>query len=215
MILHKNEKFIYIHIQKTAGTSLENILINNYSSSLTTHWHGRHGHASSGIKEIGQKEWNNHYSFAFVRNPWDRMVSWYSMIQEAKKKLAPNEQFKSSLWNSVIDNSYDFDSFLVNCTNIIQDRRSSKSFAFNQVDYISDSKGKVIVSFVGRFENLSDDMRNILKQLNLDKEIKILPKLNTSQHEHYSNYYTDKTKDLIAKRFKRDIEAFDYCFSKS
>ena len=213
MIRSEAGKFIFVHVQKSAGISIETVLKNNFSDAQ--HWHGRHGHAKTGIQEIGQKKWETYYSFAFVRNPWDRMVSWYSMVQKELTKLPieqqkSNKPFNSPFWNQVITDSHDFSSFLHNCTEIVFDRGCFKSYAFNQIDYLLDESGKLVVDFIGRFENLVADTSTVFNHLGI-KNFN-LPKQNISRHNHYSDYYTKETQELIAKRFKKDIEMFGYQF---
>lgn len=66
------------------------------------------------------------------------------------------------------------------------------------------------VDFIGRFETFEEDLRTIMTKLGIqDKEI---PHRNASQHEHYSKYYTPRTRDIIARKYKQDIEAFGYQF---
>lgn len=213
MLINHEQKFIFIHVQKTAGISIESQLMHRLPS--TELWHGRHGRAVDGINEIGLDVWSQYYRFAFVRNPWDRMVSWYSMIEEAKQNLPIYRRyfknpFKSELWNYAINHSHDFESFIQNCTNVVFDLGCYKSFAYNQMDYLTDLKGNLTVDFVGRFENIKDDFTKITKHLNIDTLD--LPRKNQSIHHHYSSYYTEQTIDIVRKRFIRDIQTFNYEF---
>lgn len=86
MLVSKSVKFIFVHVQKTAGLSIEAVLRQQFPDVRT--WHGRHGHAIDAIQEAGLVRWREHYSFAFVRNPWDRFVSWYSMIDRERRNLS-------------------------------------------------------------------------------------------------------------------------------
>ncbi len=215
MIISEKGKFIFVHVQKTAGISIEGVLLNSYPDARI--WHGRHGHARDAIREIGREAWNEYFSFAFIRNPWDRLVSWYAMIQDRMKKLPPSKQtaeepFESPFWNHAVRDAHDFESFLEKCTSVIYERGCFKSYAFNQADYISDDDGNNAVSFVGRFENLSSDVQKVFDRLDL--VIDKLPQTNISQHKSYVHYYTPKTRDLIARRFERDIKLFGYQFDQ-
>ena len=215
MLINKTKKFIFIHVQKNAGISVENILLGEFPGTVT--WHGRHGRAIDGLGEMDRAEWEEYFSFAFVRNPWDRMVSWYAMIDAAKKNLScfkrfRKNPFRSELWNYAINNSNDFESFLENCTETVFDLGCYKSFIFNQADYLSDKDGNIVVDFIGRFENLASDTDHIFKTLDLDSIS--LPKLNQSKHSHYSQWYNDKTKALVAERFAKDIALFGYQFEQ-
>lgn len=212
MLISKKKKFIFVHVQKTAGISLQQVLQKHAPDARL--WHGRHSLASTGVAEIGREQWERYFSFAFVRNPWDRLVSHYSMIREKIDELTPEQReearpFKFEIWNYVLHFSHDFESFLDNCTGLIWDRDCYKSFMFNQVDYLTDEKGEVVVDFIGRFENIVADANEVLGRIGIDAEI---PRLNTSKRSDYRDYYTPRTRDLVARRFARDIEKFGYEF---
>ena len=213
MLVSESAKFIFVHVQKTAGLSIEAVLRQRFPDVRA--WHGRHGHAIDAIQEVGLVRWREHYSFAFVRNPWDRLVSWYSMIDRERRSLSwlrrwRKTPFKTLLWNQVVQNSSNFDEFVERCTDEVFDRGSRKSFAFNQIDYISGPDGSIAVDFVGRFETLAADFAVVAERLGLDGAS--LPKRNVSPHRHYSSWYSDRTRTIVAERFARDIAAFDYSF---
>lgn len=84
MLISEQGKFIFIHVHKTSGMSIEKVLKTHFHDCQT--WHGRHGFASNGIQEIGRQKWDEYFCFAFVRNPWVRMVSWYTL--QTKNLLA-------------------------------------------------------------------------------------------------------------------------------
>jgi hypothetical protein len=213
MLISPSAKFVFVHIQKTAGLSIEAVLRQHFNDARF--WHGRHGHASDGIAEIGMDKWRQNYSFAFVRNPWDRLVSWYAMIDRERQTLPwysrwRKAPFQTLLWNEVVQKASSFEEFIERCDDVIFDRGSRKSFAFNQIDYISAPDGRLAVDFVGRFESLAADFGVVAQRLGLGDVT--LPKRNVSRHAHYSSWYNDRTHDIVAKRFARDIAAFGYEF---
>ena len=173
MLISKKKQFIFVHVQKTAGISLQSVLTSHVPDVRL--WHGRHGHASSGLAEIGRERWERYFSFGFVRNPWDRLVSHYAMIRERIDELTPEQRaeprpFKIELWNYVHHFSHDFDSFLDNCTGLIWDRDCYKSFLFNQIDYLSDDNGEIVVDYIGRFENFEQDANAALARIGIEAE---------------------------------------------
>ncbi len=136
------------------------------------------------------------------------------MIQNAKEQLKeapPEKPFKSELWNYCLNCSHDFESFLTNCTQEIFDLGCYKSFAYKQLDYLTNEQGNLAVNFVGRFETLQEDFSRICKHISLpDCKLPILNQ--TERTSHYRDYYSNETQTLIAKRFKQDIEMFSYSF---
>lgn len=77
MICHKY-KFIFVHIPKTAGTSIGNALTTVMPrfgyGSITPAGTDKHQHV---LDLIGLQKSEDYFKFAFVRNPWDRHVSNY------------------------------------------------------------------------------------------------------------------------------------------
>ena len=68
------------------------------------------------------------------------------------------------------------------------------------------------MNFVGKIENLQHDFNNVCKTINIP--ISKLPHLQTTSRKHYSEYYTEITKSIVAERFSQDISMFGYVFSE-
>ena len=211
MLISRSKKFLFIHIQKTAGRSFEAVLkesIPDLESIM-----GTHDHALWAREELGD-EWSDYYKVAFVRNPWDRLVSWYTMIKEKgtmtwRKRVLGMRRY-NDLTQYVLANSNSFEEFLYNCTDTIDDIDGRKSILYNQLDYVADEDGSLIVDFVGRFENLNNDANIVFKELGLDNAK--LPHKNSSNHRNYRTYYTDQTREEVCRRYARDIKFFNYEF---
>jgi hypothetical protein len=211
VVISHSKKFLFVHIQKTAGRSFEAVLKENIPDLKS--FMGTHDHALWAREQLGPK-WPDYYKVAFVRNPWERLVSWYTMIQEKGRKTLYKRIFGMRKYNLltqyVLSNSNSFDEFLYNCVDTIDDIDGKKSILYNQLDYITDSEGSLIVDFVGKFENLNNDTDIVFKTLGLDNVT--LPHKNSSKHRNYRSYYSEETKKLVSQRFERDIEFFGYEF---
>jgi len=80
----------------------------------------------------------------------------------------------------------------------------------NQLDWFVDPHGNVIANYIGKFETLQADWQHISTQLDINAQ---LPHLNENPSErHYTEYYTPRTRRIIAERFRIDIEYFGYTF---
>ena len=64
--------------------------------------------------------------------------------------------------------------------------------------------------FIGKFENLQSDFNKICEIIGIKKEK--LPLINNTNKEDYKSYYTEETKKIIQKAYKKDIEMFNYSF---
>jgi hypothetical protein len=150
--------------------------------------------------------WDEYYKFAFVRNPWDRLVSWYSMVTKFPRE-------GNELWRYVHDNSSTFEEFIYNCTDEVEIKKGVYySFAYNQLDYVTDEHGHLLVDFIGRLENFDEDVLQVFDRIGV--ELETVPHKNRSRHQHYSTFYAPDTEMIVRERFKRDIEYFGYEFKR-
>jgi chondroitin 4-sulfotransferase 11 len=206
MIVTGSPKLLFVHNQKAAGMSIERYLLGDLKGSKLLE---RHSYVEDGIALLGRSRWDEYHSFGFVRNPWDRLVSWYTMIQETPPS-SPN-----SLWDYVGSRSNTFEQFITRCTDVISEERNGyvyeKSFVKPQFDYFTDETGNIAVNHIGRFENLQNDLDQILNKVGLPPME--LPHLNKTRAMDYRELYTPHTQELVAERFKKDIEYFGYSFN--
>ena len=202
MIINDKYKFIFVHIQKTAGTSITDAL---FKIPETYQLH----HSHSILNTIKIEDYKDYFKFCFVRNPFDRLISWYNMILE--------KGFHNDWSKYILENSTNFSEFL-ELTDIIIERNPlelqsqvdyTKSISFNQLDYISDNLGNIQCDFIGRFENINDDFNILSQMLNIKLE---LNHLNKFKHNHYKDYYNQIDLEKVSNLYKRDIEYFNYKF---
>jgi chondroitin 4-sulfotransferase 11 len=203
MLVNKDQNFLFVHIQKTAGTSITHELLDVVG---TEHLYYPH----SLLKHVPlTPSYRDMFVFGFVRNPWDRLVSWYNM---SLKKGPINSFHKYTL-----DNSNNFSEFM-RCLEVVEEEMDGyisnsiyyKSLKFNQIEYLSDANDQVLAKFIGRFESLQDDM-NLLSQL-LQIPFKPLKMINNNLHNDYRMYYKDKDIEWVAKTYEKDINYFNYSF---
>ena len=78
-------------------------------------------------------------------------------------------------------------------------------------EYLSTSDG-IELDFIGSFESLQEDFDKVCDKINKPRQR--LPHINKSNHTHYSDYYDDETREIVAKRYAKDIEYFNYSFNE-
>ncbi len=219
MLVSHGRKLVFVHIQKTGGDTVSRLMGESIPDIFC--FKAKHEFAVKAAAEL--ERWNEYFKFAFVRNPWDRLVSWYSMIRDAeairwyqiltdqRRRSHFRQTRENKLWRYVLDNSSTFEEFIINCTDEIEvDEGVYYSFAYNQLDYIADSNNHLLVDFIGRFESFGSDLYKVYDRLGL--ELGSIPHENRSVRGHYSTFYTPETETIVRKRFQRDIEYFGYKF---
>jgi chondroitin 4-sulfotransferase 11 len=197
MVISHRARCLFVHIQKTGGASIESVLRHNDPAIASAEHEGRRHMSAREMRAlVGPDSWSRYFKFAFVRNPWDRLVSWYHMCIQVP---APN-RFACF----VREHAPTFDEFVTKATTGPGERTTR-----NQLDYLTDDRGEVIVDFIGRYEALHQDFARVQERLGLPVA---LPHVNRSVHGDYRAYYSDETRDIVARRFAGDIRFFGYDF---
>jgi len=197
MIDHEN-KFIFIHVTKTAGTSIENAFD---SSAGNTKSEVEYKHESASyMKNKFPTEWESYFTFSIVRNPFDRMLSRYTW---GKRKNLWN-RYTSSF--NIFVKRIDEGKKVMSTPHRIWLREALKS----QSQMLCNEDGDLLVDYIGKFENLQEDFNTICDKIVIPRQV--LPHKNKSKHKHYTEYYNDETRSIVAKKYVKDIEMFGYEF---
>lgn len=194
---------IFVHIPKCAGTSIEFALgmhggqdsigkktCENIPKNEKTLFGANLQHLSSLEIQKRIQNYDDFFKFAFVRNPWDRAVS-LSLFHTAEKQL--DKDMSKKRFQRILTGRM----------------KNSPGWFSNQVDYITNRDGDIIVDFIGRFENLEQDFKKIAEKIRVDKTLEKRMKLNRRKYE---DYYNDETKEIIAEKYSDDIDYFGYKF---
>jgi hypothetical protein len=211
MLLSRSHKFIFVHIAKTAGSSIEHAL-KQYSDvtielrNNDTWQEGKH----LSIKQIEEKftlNLDRFFKFTIVRHPVSRVFSFYNFIKArfGKDHVNDLDPAQVKIYNALSDLSF---------SEWIESGawETVSSLRKNQVDYITNSEGKIIMDFTGRIENLENDFKAILDKLNL-KEIE-LGKLNVIQSESSNMELTNAAKEILHDFYKVDFAKLKYSINE-
>jgi len=211
MIISHSHKFIFIHVYKTAGTSIRKKLspyihakpstnfihrIINPAESVYSNKFNTHVSAAELKKSIPANIWNSYFKFAIVRNPWDWQVSLYTYMQKTQETHPQGE---------LINKLSDFDSYIEWRVN--NDVHLQKEYLYDM------QTNKPLVDYIGRFENLQTDFNYICNKIGIaETELTVE---NVSNKKNFREYYNERNKELVAKVFNDDIQTFGYKFDAS
>lgn len=198
------DNYIFIHIPKTAGESIE-LQLEGYSNAkyYTNYDHKRripnqHLTAHEIKKELGKSKFDEKYKFSIVRNPFSRCISEYFWwIQFHSNHISFKDWVAKQLSNLI---------------NISQARPILQRHNIEQYKFIYDTNNNILVDFIGRFENLQEDFNTICDKIGIPKQQ--LPHKNKTKHKHYTEYYDDETREIVAEKYAKDIEYFGYKFGE-
>ena len=203
--------FVFVHVPKTGGTSIQQALLGSgvklalvglstpaqrQALAVTDDWL-HHIPAVELRRILGAATWDQFFKFAFVRNPWERLVSLYHF---QRTQFAEREDFRRK-WPDIAAR---FAS-----TNGFGEWLRSSTAPTLQLDRIADADGRLLVDFVGRFEHLGRDFAHVQQRIGIHAA---LPHLLRSEHRPYRDYYNDETRELVEQQYRRDVEAFGYAY---
>ena len=208
MLISDSHEFIFVRMRKVASTSMKAILdpyklsrppgkLAHLKSRALLEWNYRkyffnaHDDIQIVRKRMPAETFDRYFKFAFVRNPWDRLVSEYEFLLRKEshgrharvKKLGGFKQF-------------------------IQ-MQIPRRDAY-QINMLCDRKGVLLMDFVGKVENLQSDWRTVCERIGIEHQE--LPHVNVTKHSHFQEYYDDESRQWVAQHWNREIELFDYSF---
>ncbi len=194
VFLLRNPDCVFIHIPKTGGASI------------------RHGlfHSDYEKPVFGQipPDWDVYFKFAFVRNPYDRLVSAWKMFTAG--------MFESA-WQYPEDGNprLTLDAFLdiVENENVIFDERRRtfrEKIRHHTIPQTHPFNCLRHANFLGRFETFEEDLKEICRRVGITSIS--IPRRNQTTHQHYSKYYSASNRARVAKYFAQDFEEFGYTF---
>jgi hypothetical protein len=129
-----NRDILFVHIQKTGGSSILRAL------GQEPHPRYKHCFAAEFRSMCTPEQWERTFKFAFVRNPWERLVSWWSMINAYRDAFQRGARL-NRFFTYVLESSVTFEDFILNCHADIADPDGRKCILRNQVDYLTDPSG--------------------------------------------------------------------------
>lgn len=216
-MISTSKKFIFIHIPKTGGNSIQSILKEYSDDNITTyakHQEGierfeiennkysynKHSNLTEYKKELEPELYKSMLKFTVVRNPWDRMVSYYFSPHRGKEEFDIKE-FKILINKIPVLGFYTTE---LSKWERIKYRGRMLDKTKNGLD--SD------IDFYLRFEKLDEDFKVLCNRLEIP--FKALPQYNKSNKNHYSSYYNQELKSLVGRKFREEIKFFNYRFEE-
>ena len=197
---------IFVHVPKNAGTSITKALrqsggyespgYGSVDQDFAMGW--MDGEVRRVVRAVGADVWAEYFTFAFVRNPWDRLVSGWQFTRQRGKHELTFAEFVKGLPS--LDTAQEPDA--------LERAISTHWHAMPQSDHLV-VDGEVAVDFVGHVETLDEDWRAISARIGSDGDV---PRANTSDRGEYRSYYTDDLLAVVDERLRLDATTFGYTF---
>jgi len=217
-LISHHDKCLFVHIPKCAGQSIELFFLKR----IGLDWERRAplllrpndvpalgpprlahlmAHQYVEKKWMTTAQFDEYFKFTFVRNPWDRVASFYRFLG--------------------YDRLCSFSGFVRN--HLARQTVKKRWFLCPQAEYIYGNDNRLLVDFVGRFETLAKDFAVACQHMQIpDAE---LPHVNSSRRPRpglarwlrrravpYREMYDSRSQKLVGDMYQVDIETFKYVF---
>ncbi len=211
MLISHTKRFAFIHVPKTGGCSVK-LALEQFADDVLAYrpnrWLDRCGihvnyfapwpskrfrtHTPAALlqRELPADVYADLFTFAFVRNPWDLLVSSYHFLRRDRSHRRGRLAARLGSFARYVD-------YELHRGKLLQSRM------------LTSRHGRLLVDFVGRFENLEADFATVCRHLRVAAR---LPHVNAVSHSDYRAHYTPRLADTVADGFGEDIERFGYAF---
>jgi hypothetical protein len=213
VIVSHPARVLFVHVQKTGGSTLQSVLLDRLpgAEKLAGLPGAKHAHLAAALERY--PELGGYWTFGFVRNPWARLWSWWSMIdrrqgqRDAGHAWATTRIANNPFWTGVLDLG-SFEAFVLHGPDHFARLRTP------QLDYLR--AGDRRADFIGRTESFTEDLGRVCDHLGLARPPEE-PRRNAQPQGHgpgssYREQYTPAMRQRVAELFAADLDEFGYEF---
>jgi len=232
MIISLNRRFVFVHIHKCAGTSVEmalgkllrhnDLVIGSTKSGernqdffSRTIGLNKHSTAAEARRWMGDDMWGKCFKFAFVRHPVDRLLSLYSYALRLAEgtPMEPAEQARYAQDGSLPDRP----PYRYKAVRAALKTKNFSEFALHpltwqdagsrpQWESVCDADGHLIVDFIGKVESIEQDWARIVTQLAIEAELEV----RNASPGRSTKQLNPAALAMVRQRFAKDFELFGY-----
>jgi hypothetical protein len=187
----------------------------------------------SHVKDLFKEKYDSYFKFAIVRNPWHRVVScWKNKCRPDHKTSWPESIFikaendtLAEFVNRIVNgeftegpNTWVWDS--IEKKSVQRDRYVKELYDPNNINWYGDERHVLSqatqipddVDFIIRLENFQEGLDIVCDKIGVRREE--VPCRNQTKPYSYTECYDDKTRQIVAEKYKEDIERFKYKFGE-
>jgi len=218
MIISEENKYIYIAVPKTGTYSTHQFLLASDETAVRDTLfadgveHNILGHTKArDIQDIlGLARFSEFRIFAFIRNPYGRIVSSYYFYRKGGKAWLFKEGRKRPLKLTL----------KIWSTYVLPFKLWALVYPYTgNYEYLHDTYGNLLATHLGKFEQLGKELERIAKEIGIGLDASRLPKSNTSKHEDELGYFKSRIfRKLLKARHRglsRDLRFYEQNVAQS
>ena len=206
-VISLKHNFLFVHIPKTAGNALQNVLrahsedrvvctmphhdgVERFQLASDGYVLGKHSPLREYRRELGRSRFNQLFKFTVVRNPWERLISYY---------FSPHRG--ATDWSR--------EAFLA----FVGEVRPAQYYLSTRHRAIPWLEPAASFDHVVRYENLDADFEALCRLVGIPH--RPLEVRNRSSRGHYADYYDDELHSAVRNRCSWEIREFGYAFDRA
>lgn len=200
------KKFLFIHVPKTGGNSLQNILREYSEDQIVCRAPHQDGIERFGLRNdryniekhstlthyknvLSAEVYDSLFKFAVIRNPWERIISHY---------FSPHRGV--TVWDraafiALVESTPPMRHYICDSTRLDAPRQLTAD-----------------IQYLMKFEDLKNEFQRVCEMIGIP--FRPLPIRNQSNRGHYTQYYDEALVDLVRVRFSEEIHFMDYQFGE-
>ena len=205
-------RFIFIHIPKTAGTSLALLWKQKgyIAAQEWKNWYLKNDHISAArLKSriddedvLSGYRWQDFYKFSIVRNPFDLLISYWQYKRRSPSQIHHSESM-----------AMDFNDFvfylLENC-----DDPTANPIRNGQFSWLEDLNQNLLVDKVIRLDDLTHDYKNICKKIGIEFQLPAVLNATAGPFYNHHEYYNSESRVLVERIFETDLNKYEFEFRR-
>ena len=198
----KKHNLLFLNIPKVASSTLWSIAAQLEDGFDTTKRSQVRDYKLAAIQSSQLHKYPDVRKVAFVRNPFDRIVSTY------KNKVGSNKE--SFLARNKLDKGISFEDF-IDFVCRVEDHNADRHIR-SQYTFLYDYQGRLLVDYLGRLETFEADIRQVERTFQLPKLV--VPHWNKTAAVDYQQYFTDAQRRQLENRYALDLQLLGYSFEQ-
>jgi len=228
-----HKEFIFLQPPHTASMTVQTALSEAIGRPVTHTHHNLLFHIKQMEHQAGDlwENWDKKVTFAFVRNPWERVLScagWKGVIAGSHSNVTMTKEEEIQKFRKFVQK--------LGAKRFIQN--GACAYLGNQVDWVyakrpTDTEARNQLTFVGHTNNIQEDFYKVCDLIGVPRvDINSVAQhcassCDTSagtsshvapgaprKHRDYREYYDEQTKHVVARLMYKDIQAFGFEYGK-
>jgi hypothetical protein len=218
MIIDETRMILFIHIPKSAGDSIRDVLCNYGNNGK--HFLGKHANYRMAEEALGEQI-AFYTTFSVIRNPYDRLLSFYHHLRKPldlswTQLQADYPSFNGKLlpeWACDIAMQRSFPDFIKEIYSEKHRESPQRRWFADSLEWLTNSDGRLATNTILRFENLRNEFDDFCCSQAINGRLPWLGESNSPKSvSGYRQWYDPESTEIVSTVFAACLEQYGYTF---